>query len=100
MNFFLKDVEIIHQNILIKQYKFRFLLVLYLKIQQKFRISFFFMSKSKMRNDKTCLNCRYVVENRFCPIVDKKILIPEKRFITFYSFFEDLTHYENAFGEP
>jgi hypothetical protein len=24
-------------------------------------------------------------------IVDKKILIPEKRFITFYSFFEDLT---------
>jgi hypothetical protein len=24
-----------------------------------------------MRNDKTCLNCRYVVENRFCLIVDK-----------------------------
>jgi hypothetical protein len=52
--FFLKDVLIIHQNILIKQYKFRFLLVLYLKIQQKNLefILFFFMSKSKMRTTK------------------------------------------------
>jgi hypothetical protein len=32
-----------------------------------------------MRNDKTCLNCRYVVENRFCPNCDNK-KHTEKRF--------------------
>ena len=56
------------------------------------------MSKSKMRNDKTCLNCRYVVENRFCPNCGQENTDTRKTFHhLFIHFFEDLTHYENAF---
>lgn len=56
------------------------------------------MSKSKIRNDKTCLNCRYVVENRFCPNCGQENTDTRKTFHhLFIHFFEDLTHYENAF---
>lgn len=56
------------------------------------------MSKSKIRNDKACLNCRYVVENRFCPNCGQENTDTRKTFHhLFVHFFEDLTHYENAF---
>ncbi|RKS92312.1 uncharacterized protein DUF3667 [Flavobacterium limicola] len=56
------------------------------------------MSKSKIRTDKTCLNCRYVVENRFCPNCGQENTDTRKTFHhLFIHFFEDLTHYENAF---
>lgn len=56
------------------------------------------MSKSKIRTDKTCLNCRYVVENRFCPNCGQENTDTRKTFLhLFIHFFEDLTHYENAF---
>ena len=56
------------------------------------------MSKSKIRNDKTCLNCRYVVENKFCPNCGQENTDTRKTFHhLFIHFFEDLTHYENAF---
>lgn len=56
------------------------------------------MSKNKIRNDKTCLNCRYVVENRFCPNCGQENTDTRKTFHhLFINFFEDLTHYENAF---
>ncbi|SDH64982.1 Protein of unknown function [Flavobacterium omnivorum] len=56
------------------------------------------MSKSKIRNDKTCLNCRYVVENKFCPNCGEENTDTRKTFHhLFIHFFEDLTHYENAF---
>jgi len=56
------------------------------------------MSKSKIRNDKTCLNCRFVVENRFCPNCGQENTDTRKTFHhLFIHFFEDLTHYENAF---
>ena len=56
------------------------------------------MSKSKIRNDKTCLNCRYVVENRFCPNCGQENTDTRTTFHhLFVHFFEDLTHYENAF---
>ncbi|WP_284653431.1 DUF3667 domain-containing protein [Flavobacterium terrisoli] len=56
------------------------------------------MSKSSLRNDKTCLNCRYVVENRFCPNCGQENTDTRKTFHhLFVHFFEDLTHYENAF---
>lgn len=56
------------------------------------------MSKSKIRNDKTCLNCKYVVENRFCPNCGQENTDTRKTFHhLFIHFFEDLTHYENAF---
>lgn len=56
------------------------------------------MSKSKIRSDKTCLNCRYVVENKFCPNCGQENSDTRKTFHhLFIHFFEDLTHYENAF---
>lgn len=56
------------------------------------------MSKSHLRADKTCLNCNYVVENRFCPNCGQENIDTRKTFHhLFVHFFEDLTHYENAF---
>ena len=56
------------------------------------------MSKNKIRIDKTCLNCNYVVSNRFCPNCGQENIDSRKSFHhLFIHFFEDLTHYENAF---
>jgi hypothetical protein len=56
------------------------------------------MSENPLRKDKTCLNCRYVVENRFCPNCGQENINIRKSFHQlFIHFFEDLTHYENAF---
>lgn len=56
------------------------------------------MSKNPLRKDKTCLNCRHVVENRFCPKCGQENIETRKTFYQlFVHFFEDLTHYENAF---
>ncbi len=56
------------------------------------------MSKNLLRKDKTCLNCRHVVENRFCPNCGQENIETRKTFYQlFVHFFEDLTHYENAF---
>ena len=56
------------------------------------------MSKKVIRKDKTCLNCRHVVENRFCPNCGQENADTRKTFHhLFIHFFEDLTHYENAF---
>jgi hypothetical protein len=56
------------------------------------------MSKDPLRKDKTCLNCRYVVENRFCSNCGQENTDTRKTFHhLFIHFFADLTHYENAF---
>src|SRR5215216_6104087 len=56
------------------------------------------MSHSPIRKDKTCLNCRHVVEQRFCPNCGQENTDTRKTFHhLFVHFFEDLTHYENAF---
>ncbi|AYN04602.1 MULTISPECIES: DUF3667 domain-containing protein [unclassified Flavobacterium] len=56
------------------------------------------MSKSALRKDKTCLNCRHVVEQKFCPNCGQENTDTRKTFHhLFIHFFEDLTHYENAF---
>jgi hypothetical protein len=56
------------------------------------------MSHSPTRKDKTCLNCRHVVEQRFCPNCGQENTDSRKTFHhLFVHFFEDLTHYENAF---
>ncbi len=56
------------------------------------------MSKSALRKDKTCLNCRHVVELRYCPNCGQENTDSRKTFHhLFIHFFEDLTHYENAF---
>jgi len=54
--------------------------------------------KSPLRKDKTCLNCNYVVDSRFCPNCGQENTDTRKTFHhLFIHFFEDLTHYENAF---
>ena len=56
------------------------------------------MGNHKLRTDKTCLNCRQVVANRFCPNCGQENTDTRKTFHhLFIHFFEDLTHYENAF---
>lgn len=56
------------------------------------------MSRNPLRKDKTCLNCNYVVENRFCPNCGQENTDTRKTFYhLFVHFFEDLTHYENSF---
>ena len=54
--------------------------------------------KSALRVDKTCLNCNHVVADRFCPNCGQENTESRKTFYhLFVHFFEDLTHYENAF---
>lgn len=54
--------------------------------------------KSPLREDKTCLNCNHVVAGRFCPNCGQENTESRKTFHhLFIHFFEDLTHYENAF---
>ena len=56
------------------------------------------MSKNTLRKDKTCLNCNHVVDLRFCPNCGQENTDTRKSFHhLFIHFFEDLTHYENAF---
>ncbi|HMI06263.1 MAG TPA: DUF3667 domain-containing protein [Flavobacterium sp.] len=56
------------------------------------------MGKHQLREDKTCLNCRHVVERRYCPNCGQENTDSRKTFHhLFIHFFEDLTHYENAF---
>jgi hypothetical protein len=56
------------------------------------------MSHNAIREDKTCLNCRHVVEKNFCPNCGQENTDTRKTFHhLFVHFFEDLTHYENAF---
>lgn len=53
---------------------------------------------NSLRKDKTCLNCNYVVDKRFCPNCGQENTESRKTFFhLFVHFFEDLTHYENAF---
>lgn len=53
---------------------------------------------SPIREDKTCLNCRHVVAERYCPNCGQENTDSRKTFHhLFIHFFEDLTHYENAF---
>jgi len=56
------------------------------------------MSHSPIREDKTCLNCEHIVEQRYCPNCGQENTETRKTFHhLFFHFFEDLTHYENAF---
>ncbi len=56
------------------------------------------MGKHQLRKDMTCLNCRHVVEKRYCPNCGQENTDTRKTFHhLFVHFFEDLTHYENAF---
>lgn len=56
------------------------------------------MSHNVIRKDKNCLNCGHIVQERFCPNCGQENIESRKSFHQlFVHFFEDLTHYENAF---
>lgn len=56
------------------------------------------MSKVILRKDKTCQNCRHVVENRFCPNCGQENTETRQSFKHLAAhFMEDFTHYDNAF---
>jgi len=56
------------------------------------------MGHGKIRHDKTCLNCNYVVENKFCPNCGQENTEPKQSFhYLFTHFIEDLTHYDGSF---
>lgn len=56
------------------------------------------MGHGKIRKDKTCLNCNYVVENKFCPNCGQENTETRKSFhYLFTHFVEDLTHYDGSF---
>jgi len=56
------------------------------------------MHNNPLRTDKICLNCGHQVENRFCSNCGQENIDTRKTFFQlFVHFFEDLTHYENAF---
>ena len=56
------------------------------------------MSHSKLREDKTCLNCGDEVAVRFCPSCGQENTETKKSFhYLFTHFIEDLVHYDNSF---
>ena len=56
------------------------------------------MAHHELRNDKTCLNCFHVAENRFCPNCGQENTETRKSFGHLITHFvEDFTHYDNAF---
>lgn len=56
------------------------------------------MSKGKLREDKTCLNCGTFVEERFCPHCGQENIETRKSFhYLFTHFVEDLVHYDSGF---
>lgn len=56
------------------------------------------MGHNILREDKTCLNCGHHVAQQFCPNCGQENTDTRKTFYhLFIHFFEDLTHYENAF---
>src|SRR5688500_11861363 len=56
------------------------------------------MGKHGLREDKTCLNCFHIVENRYCPNCGQENTEPRKSFHHLFThFIEDLVHYDNSF---
>ncbi len=56
------------------------------------------MGNHALRKDMTCLNCRHVVEKRFCPNCGQENKHTRESFhFLFTHFFEDFTHYEGSF---
>ena len=56
------------------------------------------MGKHTLRKDMTCLNCRHVVEKRFCPNCGQENKHTRESFhYLFTHFIEDLTHYDGSF---
>lgn len=56
------------------------------------------MSDNQLREEKNCLNCGTIVEDRFCPHCGQENTINRPSFhYLFAHFFEDLFHYDSGF---
>lgn len=56
------------------------------------------MGKHKLREDKTCQNCGYTVEERYCPKCGQENTETRQSFhYLFTHFIEDLVHYDGSF---
>src|SRR5690554_1512878 len=56
------------------------------------------MANHKLREDKTCQNCGYVVRKRFCPKCGQENIETRQSFhYLFTHFVEDLVHYDGSF---
>lgn len=56
------------------------------------------MSHGKIREEKNCLNCGHLVEERFCPHCGQENTEPRQPFyFLFTHFIEDFTHYDGQF---
>lgn len=56
------------------------------------------MSHGKIRENKTCLNCGHLVEERFCPHCGQENTEPRQPFYYLFThFIEDFTHYDGQF---
>ncbi len=56
------------------------------------------MAHHKLREDKTCQNCGYVVRKRFCPKCGQENIETRQSFhYLFIHFIEDLVHYDGSF---
>ena len=56
------------------------------------------MSHGKLREEKDCLNCGHLVEERFCPHCGQENTEPRQPFhYLFTHFIEDFTHYDGQF---
>ncbi len=56
------------------------------------------MSHGKVRDEKNCLNCGHLVEERFCPHCGQENIQPKQPFYYLFThFIEDFTHYDGQF---
>ncbi|ASW75701.1 hypothetical protein IQ37_01365 [Chryseobacterium piperi] len=56
------------------------------------------MSHGKIREEKNCLNCGHIVEERFCPHCGQENIQPRQPFYYLFThFIEDFTHYDGQF---
>jgi len=56
------------------------------------------MSHHQLREEKNCLNCGTIVEDRFCPHCGQENIVNRPSFhYLFAHFFEDLFHYDSGF---
>ncbi|WP_228372498.1 DUF3667 domain-containing protein [Chryseobacterium daeguense] len=56
------------------------------------------MSHGKLREEKDCLNCGHLVEERFCPHCGQENTQTRQPFhYLFTHFVEDFTHYDGQF---